>query len=85
MFKLLYTARPINTLQNIYIYIYIYISERHTLMTLKGGKTDLIDIPVADLDQLLAHVILSVRKKDGQEYEPTSLRSIVGSVDRTLM
>ena len=37
-----------------------------------------------DLDVLIANFLLQVRKKDGQQYEPTSLRSFVSSFDRYL-
>jgi hypothetical protein len=36
------------------------------------------------MDPLLANFVLTVRKKDGGEYEPNSLRFIISSVDRKL-
>ena len=36
------------------------------------------------LDQYLANFILSIRKADGHEYKPSSLRDIVSSLDRKL-
>ncbi|WAR30833.1 K1958-like protein [Mya arenaria] len=36
------------------------------------------------LDEYVANYILSVRKADGAEYEPTSIRNIVSSLDRKL-
>ena len=37
-----------------------------------------------ELDVYLANFILSVRKKGGEEFEPTSLRSMISSIDRSL-
>ena len=37
-----------------------------------------------DLDVLIANFLLQVRMKDGEQYEPTSLRSFVSSFDRYL-
>ena len=45
---------------------------------------DIENIDAKDLDVLLANFLLQVRKKDGQQYEPTSLRSFVSSFDRYL-
>ncbi|CAG2232665.1 unnamed protein product [Mytilus edulis] len=45
---------------------------------------ELHQIPTAELDVVLANFLLTVRKKDGNEYEPSSLRGMVGSIDRTL-
>ncbi|XP_060567334.1 zinc finger MYM-type protein 2-like [Ruditapes philippinarum] len=36
------------------------------------------------LDEYLANFILSVRKPDGDEYEPSTIRNMVGSIDRKL-
>ncbi|XP_060573052.1 uncharacterized protein KIAA1958 homolog isoform X3 [Ruditapes philippinarum] len=41
-------------------------------------------IPPYQLNQLLCEFILSVTKKNGTEYEPTSLRCIIGSIHRYL-
>lgn len=41
-------------------------------------------IPPFELNMLLAEFLLSARKKDGSEYEPTSIRSLFSSVDRYL-
>ena len=41
-------------------------------------------IDANDLDVLIANFLLQVRKKDGEQYEPTSLRSFVSSFDRYL-
>ena len=42
------------------------------------------NIDANDLDVLIANFLLQVRKKDGEQYEPTSLRSFVSSFDRYL-
>ena len=41
-------------------------------------------IPATELKQYLCQFILSVRKKDGSEYEPCTLRSYISSIDRYL-
>ena len=50
----------------------------------KGEMMELNEIPPNELDFLLSTFILSVRKRDGGEFEPTSIRSIISSVDRRL-
>ena len=40
------------------------------------------EIPPAQLNELLSEVILSVRTKEGQDYEPSSLRGTVASFER---
>ena len=42
------------------------------------------DIPPPELDAYLSRFLLSVRKKSGDEYEPTTLRGIIASVERYL-
>lgn len=42
------------------------------------------DIPHTELDPLLSKFILVVKRKDGNEYEPHTLRCMVGSIDRYL-
>ena len=41
-------------------------------------------IPPADLDRYLSKFLVSVRKKSGDEYERTTLRGFIASVDRYL-
>ena len=41
-------------------------------------------IPPYQLNQLLCEFILSVTKKNGSEYEPTTLRCMIGSIHRYL-
>ncbi|WAR26652.1 K1958-like protein [Mya arenaria] len=50
----------------------------------KGEKKAIYQIEPDLLDQYVANYILSVRKADGAEYEPTSIRNIVSSLDRKL-
>ena len=42
------------------------------------------DLPPAELDTYLSRFLLSVRKKFGGEYEPTTLRGFIASVERHL-
>ena len=42
------------------------------------------DLPPAELDTYLSRFLLSVRKKFGEEYEPTTLRGFIASVERHL-
>ena len=42
------------------------------------------DIPPPKLDACLSRFLLSVRKKSVDEYEPTTLRGIIASVERYL-
>ena len=42
------------------------------------------NIDAKDLDVLIANFLLQVRKKDGEQYKPTSLRSFFSSFDRYL-
>ncbi|CAC5422992.1 unnamed protein product [Mytilus coruscus] len=50
----------------------------------KNENRELQTIPPVELDPLLANYLLALRKKDGGEYEPSTLRSIVSSIDRKL-
>ncbi|KAM4693978.1 uncharacterized protein O3C94_004444 [Discoglossus pictus] len=43
---------------------------------------ELLTIPVEELDDHLANFISTHRKQDGSEYEPGTLRGILGSLDR---
>ena len=48
----------------------------------KKGETKAIhNLSVDHLDENLATYLLSIRKNDDDEYEPVTLRSIVGSID----
>ena len=45
---------------------------------------DMQEIPPADLDRYLSKFLVSVRKKSGDEYERTTLRGFIASVDSYL-
>ncbi|KAH3712146.1 hypothetical protein DPMN_071825 [Dreissena polymorpha] len=48
----------------------------------KKGETKVIhNLSVDHLDEYLATYLLSIRKNDDDEYDPVTLRSIVGSID----
>ena len=49
-----------------------------------GEKRDLQNIPPTELDRLLGHFFISVRKSDGSKYEPDTLTSLQRSIDRHL-
>ncbi|KAG8434319.1 hypothetical protein GDO86_012630 [Hymenochirus boettgeri] len=42
------------------------------------------EIPHAELDLLLSKFILALKRKDGKEYEPHTVRCLIGSIDRYL-
>ena len=49
----------------------------------KSGELRVIQaIPPSELDDYLSNFIISVRTKDGKEYEPGSLRGMISSFDR---
>ena len=52
----------------------------------KTGETrsEIAEIHPAELNELLLEFILSVRTKEGQDYEPSSLRGMVASFERHL-
>ena len=50
----------------------------------RGESREIFRIPHDELDPLLANFILSVRKADGSDYELTSLRAMMSSLDRKL-
>jgi hypothetical protein len=43
----------------------------------KNENSEIHIIPVNELDSLMANFIIASKKKDGSDYEPTSLRGIV--------
>lgn len=53
-------------------------------LSLKNESRDIHQISPSELDAILANFILTVRKKDGGDFEPSTLRSIISSVDRKL-
>ena len=50
----------------------------------KNEDRKIEDIPAVELNEYISQFIISVRTKDGNEYEPTSLRSLVASFERHL-
>ena len=54
------------------------------IMRMKRKHEEFENIKPRELDQILCAFILTVKKKDGEEYEPTTLRSFVSSFDRYL-
>ena len=49
-----------------------------------GYNRELQYIPPKELNELLSNFIVSVRKVDGGQFEPSTLRSIISSSDRHL-
>ena len=56
--------------------------ERSLKMKDEGRKIE--DIPAAELNGHISEFIISVRTKDGNEYKPTSLQSLMASFERQL-
>ena len=54
------------------------------LQTKGEARSEIAEIPPAELNELLSEFILSVRTKEGQDYEPSSLRGMVASFERHL-
>ena len=50
----------------------------------KGETREINHIPPHELNEIICMFLLSVRRKDGSEYEPSSLRGMVASIDRHL-
>ena len=42
------------------------------------------DIPAKELNRLLSHFIVSLKKKNGEDYEPNSMTAFQRSIDRHL-
>ena len=53
-------------------------------MKIKDEDRKIEDIPAAELNGHISEFIISVRAKDGNEYKPTSLRSLMASFQRPL-
>ncbi|CAG2204141.1 unnamed protein product [Mytilus edulis] len=51
---------------------------------MKKEVREIQNIPENELDSLLANFLITVRKQDGTEYEPSSLKGMMSSVDRKL-
>ena len=54
------------------------------IFRLKKEERGIHLIPPNELDPLLASFLVTVRQKDGSDFEPYTLRSIISSVDRKL-
>ena len=54
------------------------------LQTKGEARSEIAEIPPAELNELLSEFILSVRTKEEQDYEPSSLRGMVASFERHL-
>ena len=50
----------------------------------EGETRDIQEIPPPNFDRYLSKFLVSVRKKSGDEYEPTTLRGFIAFVDRYL-
>ena len=49
---------------------------------MKDEDSKIEDIPAAELNDYISEFIISVHTKDGNEYEPTSLWSLMASFER---
>jgi len=56
------------------------------LQTFLGTRVELrkVEIPALELNEYICEFIISVRTKDGKDYEPSSLRSLLASFERHL-
>ena len=50
----------------------------------KNEEENIEDIPIEELNEYLSDFIISIRTKDGKEYEPSFLRSLLASFERHL-
>ena len=55
-----------------------------TFLVSRNEHREIENIDAKRLDVFIANFLLQVRKKDGEQYESTSLRSFVSSFDRYL-
>ena len=53
-------------------------------LSAQNEQREVQEINPQELDRYLTDFIRSVRQKDGEDYEPTSLRSLIGSFERHL-
>lgn len=60
------------------------IEKFNRFLRMKGEKREMKDIAPDELDIFVANFILSVRKADGGEYEPSTIRNMVSSLERKL-
>ena len=55
-----------------------------TYLVQTGEKTEIKNLSAESLNEKFSTFLLSIRKKDGSEYEPTTLRGFLCSLDRYL-
>ena len=55
-----------------------------SFLALKNNERKIEQIPAVELNELISQFIISVRRKDGEDYEPISLRSLMASFSRNL-
>ena len=55
-----------------------------TLLETKNELRRVEEIPAVELNEYMCEFIISVRTKDGKDYEPSSLRSLLASFERHL-
>ena len=48
----------------------------------KNEEKNFEDIPIEEVNEYLSDFIISITTKNGKEYEPSSLRSLLGSFER---
>ena len=60
------------------------VSLLESFLKTKNEERKIEEIPAVELNQYISQFIIAVRTKDGNEYEPTSLRSLVASFERYL-
>ena len=60
------------------------VSLFHNYLKTAGEYRQIELIPPNELNDFLSMFILSVRKTDGEEYEPATIRSMISSIDRHL-
>ena len=53
-------------------------------LSAEGERRKIEEIPPNELKNLAKRFVLSVRKKNGEEYEPSSIRAFLQSIDRCL-
>ena len=58
----------------------IFVAYLHS----QNERREVQEIPPDTLDSYISKFLLSVRKRDGDNYEPTTLRGMVSSIDRYL-
>ena len=60
------------------------VSLLESFLKTKNEERKIKEIPAVELNQYISQFIIAVRTKDGNQYEPASLRSLVASFERYL-